>query len=82
MYVPNTQNENNVSKKSWKKTRTLWILSFFFNLSLHRFYAGKKATAIIWILTFGCFWIGYIWDGIKIYNGKFTDNEGKLIIYN
>ena len=72
-----------------------WLATFLFCLLLgcfgaHRFYTGKKDTAIImlaitlltgWIFGLG-FYITSIWavvDGIMIICGKFPDKEGNPI---
>ncbi len=68
------------SDKSWT---VLFLLCFFFwPLGLHRFYAGKKTSGIIYIFTMGCFGFGYVIDLILILSGKFTDQVGRPIKYN
>lgn len=68
------------SDKSWS---VLFFLCFFFwNIGLHRFYAGKKTSGIIYICTMGCFGFGYVMDLILILSGKFTDQVGRPIKHN
>ena len=63
------------------KSRTVAALLCFFlgGLGIHRFYAGKTGTGIVWLLTLGCLEIGSLIDLIMIICGKFTDKDGKLI---
>ncbi len=46
----------------------------------HRFYVGKTGTAILWLVTFGIFGIGYFVDLIMIVLGKFYDCNGKQVL--
>ena len=45
-------------------------------LGIHRFYAGKVGTGILWLLTGGIAGIGVVVDFIMILLGAFTDKEG------
>ncbi|MGZ7064930.1 MAG: TM2 domain-containing protein [Candidatus Aminicenantales bacterium] len=54
----------------------IWLGMF----GAHRFYAGKMGTGIVWFLTFGCFFIGYILDLILILTGQFYDASGKPVM--
>lgn len=45
---------------------------------VHCFLAGKIGTGIIWLLTGGCFGIGWLVDLIQVIRGKFTDEDGNV----
>lgn len=68
------------STKDWLVALLLCI--FAGSLGIHRFYAGKIGTGVVWLLTLGCFGIGAIVDLIMIICGKFTDSEGNVIARN
>ncbi len=54
----------------------IWLGMF----GAHRFYVGKMGTGIVWFLTFGGFFIGYIVDLILILTGGFYDKSGKPVM--
>ena len=58
------------------KTAALLITIFLGEIGVHRFMSGKIGTGIIWLLTFGCFGIGYIVDVVQVATGKFTKKDG------
>ena len=61
------------------KMVALLLCIFLGGLGIHRFYVGKIGTGIIWLLTGGCFGIGYIGDIVMIATGKFTDKAGNAL---
>jgi len=58
------------------KTAAIIITIFLGELGVHRFMSGKIGTGIIWLLTCGCFGIGWIVDLISVCTGKFTKKDG------
>lgn len=75
---PNTIVED-ISRKSKSTTLILCCLGFFGLGGIHRFYAGKIGTGLLWFLTAGCFGIGTIIDLVSIIINKFYDSKEKRI---
>ena len=73
--------EGNVVLESDKSRLVCLLLAIFLGfLGIHRFYAGKVGTGIIWLLTGGLLGIGVIIDIILIALGTFRDKSGALIL--
>lgn len=69
-----------MAEKSEKKRLPLFILCLFLGaLGIHRFYAGKTGTGILWLLTGGLLGVGVLVDLIMILTGSFKDKEKRLI---
>lgn len=67
---------------SYKSRLAALLLCIFLGiLGVHRFYAGKTGTGLLWLFTGGLFGIGYVVDIILIATGSFTDQYGYPILY-
>ncbi len=74
-------NSENISPRSHLSTLLLCVAGFFIGIcGMHRFYAGKFWTGLLWLCTVGLFGIGQIIDLIFIICGRFTDAQGRRII--
>ena len=60
------------------KGAAILITFFLGGLGVHRFLTGKIGTGIIWLLTGGCFGIGWLIDLIRVCIGKFQKKDGTL----
>lgn len=58
------------------KTAAILIEFFLGVLGIHRFMAGKVGTGVLWLLTGGCFGIGWLVDLIQVATGNFTKKDG------
>ncbi len=53
------------------------LITFFFGvLGVHRFITGKIGTGILWLITGGCFGIGWLVDFIIVCTGNFKNKDG------
>ncbi len=73
-------NYERISPRSHLSLLLLALAGFLGFCGLHRFYAGKIWTGILWLLTAGIFGIGQIIDLVFIICGRFRDKEGRLIV--
>lgn len=65
---------------SQKSKGTAAVLCFFLGvLGVHRFYAGKVGTGILWLFTGGLLGVGALVDFIMILCGSFKDGTGAVI---
>lgn len=70
--------ETKISDKDWITTLLLCI--FLGGLGIHRFYVNKPFSAVLYLLTAGCFGIGVIIDLCSIASGSFTDGDDAAIL--
>jgi TM2 domain-containing membrane protein YozV len=67
-------------EKSERNWATMLLFSIFLGVfGIHRFYAGKIGTGVLWLLTGGLLGIGWIIDILLILTYNFLDADGKLI---
>lgn len=79
-YQQTYRNEKPRPAKSEKSLIVCFLLCVFLGyLGIHRFYAGRVATGILYMFTGGLFGIGYIIDIILIVLGQFKDRRGRKI---
>jgi serine/threonine protein kinase len=55
-------------------------LQFLGLAGMHRFYAGRTGTGIVWLLTFGLAGIGQVVDVILLLLGRFRDADGRRLL--
>ena len=71
--------DNSVNTSS-KSRLVAFLLCYIFGMfGAHRFYVGKKGTAILYIFTMGLFGVGMLIDTLMIILGKFKDIEDNFI---
>lgn len=68
-----------VSPKSKTACAVLCFMGIFRIAGLHRFYAGKIGSGILYLFTFGLFFVGTFVDLILILTGNFKDSKGRKI---
>jgi len=68
-----------ISKKEKLIALILAILGIFGVAGIHRFYAEKIGTGILWLITAGWLGIGTIVDIVMIANGTFKDKSGAYL---
>lgn len=71
-------NETRISDK--KHTTALLLAIFLGGLGIHRFYAGKTGTGILWLLTGGVFGVGWFVDVVWLLGNCFDDWSGAPIV--
>ncbi len=70
---------SNISAKSKTAALVLAAVGFCGCGGLHRFYAGKIFSGLIYLFTGGLFGIGTIIDLVRLANNTFTDGAGYII---
>ncbi|MFQ5981582.1 MAG: TM2 domain-containing protein [Candidatus Heimdallarchaeota archaeon] len=66
-----------ISEKS--RTISLVLCLFLGWLGIHRFYVGKMLSGILYLLTFGVFGLGILFDLVVILTGNFKDTTGGVV---
>ena len=68
---------NNLAQVSPKSKVATLILAIFLGwLGIHRLYAGRYISGVVYLFTYGVFYCGWILDIILIIMGKFKDKNG------
>lgn len=68
-----------LTPSSKNKTVALILAITLGYFGIHRFYAGKVGSGILWFFTCGMFCFGWFADIIKISSNGFRDKDGRLI---
>ncbi len=71
---------NSVIPSGKSKIVTLLLCIFLVYFGVHRFYTGKIGTGILYLLTGGIFYIGWIVDIIKIATGSYRDSMNRPLV--
>ena len=59
---------------------TVLLLTIFLGFwGIHRFVVGKVGTGVLYVFTYGLFFIGWFVDIISVATGTFTDKQGRRI---
>lgn len=75
--VSATVSNTDASPKS--RLVALLLCIFLGFLGVHRFYLGKIGTGVVWCLSFGCFYVGWVIDIIMLACGKMNDANGLVV---
>lgn len=66
-----------INDKSSKNPTLTTLLALFFGWSgLHLFYLGRWGKGILYLVTFGLFCYGWLYDVIKAIGGNLYDGKG------
>ena len=65
------------SPRSYTTVLMLTIFLGFFGV--HRFAVGKVGTGVVYLFTYGLFFIGWLADIVTVATGAFTDKQGRII---
>ena len=69
--------KNITQTKSTKSQTLTTILALFLGFTgIHLFYIGRYGKGILYLLTFGLFCYGWLYDIIKAVGGKLHDGDG------
>ena len=68
-----------VSDKNKKTAAICCLLGFLGFAGIHHFYVGRIGKGLLYFFTFGLFYLGTIYDLIKILSGTFLDTFGAVV---
>ena len=79
--IQNTANSNSLSNNAKRHSAFIALLFCIFGgwFGLHRFYTGEFGAGVIYLLTFGVFGIGWLWDTLSILFGTYRDGNGDTL---
>lgn len=75
--IQNMETNGAVSDKS--KSTVLLLAIFLGVMGVHRFFVGRKASGTVYLLTCGCFCVGWIIDIVFIIKNQFVDSNHAII---
>ncbi len=78
-YLSESMRMTPAKPRSKKATLCMCLLGFLGVGGIHRLYAGKIWTGLIWLFTWGLFGFGTMIDLILILMDQFHDKDGNLL---
>ena len=63
-----------------QRLTTLLLTVLLGGFGLHRFYVGRKKSGLVWLLTGGVFFVGWIYDIVLVATGELLDGDGRRVV--